>query len=164
MSSVAEEKTDLKDVEDRREEKVLAVISRRDKDPTLASAPSSSAERTAIVAQQPRQQRSPTFLEQRLPSPSNKDTKIRRGSRDLRDPLADAPRKSPTGEEGTLSFSGSGKRASISGGVVAPTSAPISGINPLGAMGLGRANLGEAAQGWVDTVGSKLAELQRGQT
>ena len=31
-------------------------------------------------------------------------------------------------------------------------------------MGLGRANLGEAAQGLMDSVGSKLAELQRGPT
>jgi len=37
-------------------------------------------------------------------------------------------------------------------------------INPLSGMGLGRANLGGAAQGWVDSVGSKLAELQRGET
>jgi hypothetical protein len=38
------------------------------------------------------------------------------------------------------------------------------GINPLGGVRLGRANLGETAQGWVDSVGSKLAELQTGQT
>jgi hypothetical protein len=37
-------------------------------------------------------------------------------------------------------------------------------MNPFGAMGLGRANLGEAAQNWVDSVGSKLVGLQRGPT
>lgn len=69
---------------------------------------------------------------------------LRRRSRDSQAPLADAL-KALTGE-------GSGKRASAA----SPTS--------LSAMGLGRANLGEAAQGWVDTVGSKFAELQRGET
>jgi hypothetical protein len=47
-------------------------------------------------------------------------------------------------------------------GAIPPTSIP--GINSLSAMGLGRANLGEAAQGLMDSVGSKLAELQKGQT
>lgn len=37
-------------------------------------------------------------------------------------------------------------------------------MNSLGAMGLGRANIGEAAQGLMDSVGSRLAELQKGQT
>jgi hypothetical protein len=87
----------------------------------------------------------------KLQSPSSKVR--RRRSRDSQAPLADAL-KALTGED---SHSGSGKRASA----VSPTSAPI---NPLSAMGLGRANLGDAAQGWVDSVGSKFAELQRGET
>lgn len=92
-----------------------------------------------------------------LQSPSSKV--LRRHSRDSQAPLADAL-KALTGEE-PPSGSGSGKRASASPS--SPTSASIPGINPLSAMGLGRANLGEAAQGWVDSVGSKLAELQRGE-
>lgn len=86
----------------------------------------------------------------KLQSPSSKVR--RRRSRDSQAPLADAL-KALTGED---SQSGSGKRASAA----SPTSASI----PLSAMGLGRANLGEAAQGWVDSVGSKFAELQRGET
>ena len=84
----------------------------------------------------------------------------RRRSRDSQAPLADAL-KALTGDD---SHSGSGKRADASVSASSPTSASIPGINSLGAMGLGRANLGEAAQGWVDSVGSKLAELQRGET
>ena len=41
-----------------------------------------------------------------------------------------------------------------------PTSVSIPGINPLSAIGLGHANLGEAAQGCVDLVGSRFAELE----
>jgi len=90
----------------------------------------------------------------KLQSPPSKV--LRRRSRDSQAPLADAL-KALTGED---SHSVSGKRASAA----SPTSVSNPGINPLGAMGLGRANLGEAAQGWVDSVGSKLAELQRGET
>jgi hypothetical protein len=89
--------------------------------------------------------------EMKLQSPSSKVR--RRRSRDSQAPLADAL-KALTGED---SHSGSGNQASAA----SPTSAPI---NPLSAMGLGRANLGEAAQGWVDSVGSKFAELHRGET
>jgi len=85
----------------------------------------------------------------KLESPSSKV--LRRRSRDSQAPLADAL-KALTGED---SHSGSGKRASAA----SPTSVSI----PL-AMGLGHANLGEAAQGWVDSVGSRFAELQRGET
>jgi hypothetical protein len=86
----------------------------------------------------------------KLPAPSSKV--LRRRSRDSQAPLADAL-KALTGEDSDL---GSGKRASAA----SPTSVSI----PLGAMGLGRANLGEAAQGWVDSVGSRFAELQKGET
>jgi hypothetical protein len=85
---------------------------------------------------------------------------LRRRSRDSQAPLADAL-KALTGEE---PHSVSGKRVNASASAASPTSVTIPGINPLSAMGLGRANLGEAAQGWVDSVGSKLAELQKGET
>jgi hypothetical protein len=101
---------------------------------TLASA---LIPKSALVAQQ---------------SPSSK--MLRRRSRDSQVQLADALKQLT--DEGSLS--GSGKRANVS--AVSPS---IPEINPLNAMGLGRANIGEAAQGWVDSVGSKLAELQRGQ-
>jgi hypothetical protein len=82
---------------------------------------------------------------------------LRRRSRDSQAPLADAL-KALTGED---SHSDSGKRANAGASAASPTSVSIP---PLSAMGLGRANLGEAAQGWVDSVGSKLAELHRGET
>ncbi|KAI9444258.1 hypothetical protein H4582DRAFT_1920442 [Lactarius indigo] len=88
------------------------------------------------------------------PSPSIKT--LRRRSRDARVPLSDAL----SSLTGVSTSPASTKRASV--GAVPPTSIP--GINSLGAMGLGRTNLGEAAQGLMDSVGSRLAELQRGQT
>ena len=91
-----------------------------------------------------------------LQSPSS--TVRRRRSRDSQAPLTDAL-KALTGED---SHSDSGKR--VGANATSPTSVPIPGINPLSAMGLGRANLGETAQGWVDSVGSRLAELQKGET
>jgi hypothetical protein len=102
------------------------------------------------------EKRSPTSSD-KLPSPSGKI--VRQRSFSSRLPLADAL-KPLTGDG---SRSSSGKRASIS--AASPTlSASIPAISPLSAMGLGRANLGETAQGWVDSVGTKLAELQKGQT
>jgi hypothetical protein len=85
---------------------------------------------------------------------------LRRRSRDSQAPLADAL-KALTGED---SQSGSGKQANASANAASPTPVSIPGINPLSTIGLGRANLGEAAQGWVDSVGTKLAELHRGET
>ena len=82
---------------------------------------------------------------------------LRRRSRDSQAPLADAL-KALTGEDSHLDS------ANASASAASPTSVSIPGINPLSAMGLGRANLGEAAQGWVDSVGSKLAELHRRET
>ena len=93
-----------------------------------------------------------------LQSPSRKV--LRRRSRGSQAPLTDAL-KALTGGD---SHSVSGKRASPNPSAASPTSVSTPGINPLSAMGLGRANLGEAAQGWVDSVGSRLAELQRGET
>ncbi|KAH9057946.1 hypothetical protein EDB83DRAFT_2389158 [Lactarius deliciosus] len=81
---------------------------------------------------------------------------LRRRSRDARVPLSDAL----SSLTGTSTSPTSTKRASV--GAVPPASIP--GINSLSAMGLGRTNLGEAAQGLMDSVGSRLAELQRGQT
>ena len=86
----------------------------------------------------------------KLQSPSSKVR--RRRSRDTQAPLADAL-KALTGED---SHSASEKRVSAA--------SPTSVSTPLNTMGLGRANIGEAAQGWVDSVGSKFAELQRGET
>jgi hypothetical protein len=86
----------------------------------------------------------------KLQSPSGKV--LRRRSRDSQAPLADAL-KALTGED---SHPGSGKRASAA--------SPTSVSTPLSTMGLGRANLGGAAQGWVDSVGFKFAELQKGET
>ncbi|KAI9511677.1 hypothetical protein F5148DRAFT_267160 [Russula earlei] len=108
------------------------------------------------AASVPRQKRSPTSSTGH-PSPSGKIVR-RRSGHSASGPLADALRPL-TGES---SHARSGKRASI--GAVSPTSLSIPGIIPLSAMGLGRANLGETAQGWVDSVGSKLAELQRRET
>ena len=142
MSSVAEVKTESAKVVGGSPEEVVA----RESGATLASALSP---KSPLVAQQ-QQQHSSTL------SASSKT--LRRRSRDSQVSLVDAL-KPLTGEG---SHSGSRKRASV--GAVSPTSKPIPGIYPLGAMGLGGANLGEAAQGWVDSVGSKLAELQRGQT
>lgn len=149
MSSVSEEKPDLGKAEDPPKGDVVP----RNEDAMQASAPLST--KRALVARRPQQQqqRSPTSPEH-PPSPSSKT--VRRHSRDSRVPLADAL-KSLTGESPNL-----GKRTNV--GRVSSTSVSISGMNPLGAMSLGRANLGEAAQGWVDSVGSKLAELQKGQT
>lgn len=149
MSSVSEEKPDLGRAEDLPKGDVVP----RNEDTMRASAPLST--KRALVAQRPQQQqqRSPTSPEH-PPSPSSKT--VRRHSRDPRVPLADAL-KSLTGESPNL-----GKRTNV--GRASSTSVSISGMNPLGAMSLGRANLGEAAQGWVDSVGSKLAELQKGQT
>jgi hypothetical protein len=141
MSSVAEVKTESAKVVEGSPEEVIA----RESGATLASALSP---KSPLVAQQ--QQHSSTL--------SSSSKTLRRRSRDSQVSLADAL-KPLTGEG---SHSGSRKRASV--GAVSPTSKPIPGIYPLGAMGLGGANLGEAAQGWVDSVGSKLAELQRGQT
>jgi hypothetical protein len=141
MSSVAEVKTNSGKVEGPLEEVVV-----RDSGGTLASALNS---KSALAVQQ---QRSSTLSEKQQ-SPSSKV--LRRRSRDSQVQLADAL-KPLTGESSHL---GSGKRASV--GAISPS---IPGINPLSAMGLGRANIGEAAQGWVDSVGSRLAELQRGQT
>ena len=59
------------------------------------------------------------------------------------------------GEESCSDF---GKRANAK--AASPTLVSIPGINPFSAMGLGRANLGEVAQGWVDSVGSRFAELE----
>jgi len=146
MSSVAEVKTDSGKVGGPLEEVVA-----RESGGTLASPLSP---KSALVVQQ-QQQRTSTLPEKQQP-PSNK--MLRRRSRDSQAQFADALK--PVTGEGSLS--GSGKRASV--GAVSPTSVSIPGINPLSAMGLGRSNLGEAAQGWVDSVGSKLAELQRGQT
>lgn len=142
MSSVAEVKTDSGKVEGPPEEEVVA----RESGGTAASALGS---KSALVAQQ---QPSSTLSEKQ---PSTSSKMLRRRSRDSQVQLADAL-KPLTGES---SHSGSGKRASV--GAVSPS---IPGINPLSAMGLGRANIGEAAQGWVDSVGSKLAELHRGQS
>jgi hypothetical protein len=143
MSSVAEVKTDSGKVEGPLEEDVV-----RESGGTLASELSL---KSTLVAQH----RSSTLSEKQQ-SPSSKT--LRRRSRDSQATLVDAL-KPLTGEG---SHSGSGKWASA--GAVSPTSASIPGMSPFGAMGLGRANLGEAAQGWVDSVGSRLAELQRGQT
>jgi len=88
------------------------------------------------------------------PAPSIKT--LRRRSRESRAPLSDAL-SSLTGVSTSSTLA---KHASM--GAIPPTSIP--GINSLSAMGLGRANLGEAAQGLMDSVGSKLAELQKGQT
>ncbi|KAI0251903.1 hypothetical protein BJV78DRAFT_1154094 [Lactifluus subvellereus] len=98
-----------------------------------------------------------TLTSSRTQASSHRKT-LRRRSRDARVPPADAPK--PLTGSSTSTSPSSAKRASI--GFVTPTSVP--GINSLSAMGLGRANLGEAAQGWMDSVGSKLAELHRGQT
>ena len=92
----------------------------------------------------------------KLQSPSSKVR--RRRSRGSQAPLADAL-NALTGEDSHSDFA---KRASAK--AASPTSVSIPGINPLSAMGLGRANLGEAAQGWVDSVGSRFAELQTGET
>ncbi|KAF8271842.1 hypothetical protein EI94DRAFT_1697857 [Lactarius quietus] len=100
------------------------------------------------------QQSSSSTPSEQPPSPSVKT--LRRRSRESRAPLSVAL-SSLTGEETSAM---STKRTSIGG--VPPTSIP--GINSLSAMGLGRANIGEAAQGLMDSVGSKLAELQKGQT
>ncbi|KAH9990991.1 hypothetical protein BJV74DRAFT_884971 [Russula compacta] len=145
MSSVAEEKgqTDPAD-------KVVGdtveggeVVS-RDSVAKLSPKPAFGAQKKK---KQQDQERSPTSSEQ---PPLSKVA--RRRSHDSRAPLADAL-KSLTGEN---------PRASMS--VMSPMSVSIPGLKPISAMGLGRANLGEAAQGWVDSVGSKLVELQRGQT
>ena len=68
-----------------------------------------------------------------------------RGSQAL---LADAL-DALTGEESHSDF---GKQ--VNAKAASPMSVLIPGINPLSAMGLGHVNLGEAAQGWVDSVGS----------
>ena len=144
ISSAAEVKVDSG-----KEEGQLEEVITRDSGGTVASAVGTKLA-PAMKQQQP-QRLSP--LSEKLQSPSSKVR--RRRSRDSQAPLADAL-KALTGED---SHSGSGTRVSES--AVSPT--PIS-VNPLSAMGLGRANFGEAAQGWVDSVGSKLAELQRGET
>ena len=143
MSSVAEVKTDSGRVEGPLEEVVV-----RESGGTLAS---DRSPKSSLVAQQ----RLSTLSEKQA-SPSSKT--LRRRSRDSQVMLADAL-KPLTGEDSHL---GSGKRASV--GAASPTSVSIPGMNPFGAMGLGRANLGEAAQNWVDSVGSKLVGLQRGPT
>jgi hypothetical protein len=143
MSSVAEVKTDSGKVGGPLEEVVV-----RESDGTLAS---ELSPKSPLIAQQ----RSSTLSEKQ---PSHSSKTLRRRSRDSQVMLADAL-KPLTGEGLHL---GSGKWASA--GTGSPTSVSIPGMNPFGAMGLGRANLGEAAQGWVDSVGSKLAGLQRGQT
>ena len=157
MSSVAEEKTDLEKAEGPPGEDVEGAAQAS----ALGGGSSRSSTKRPLVAQRPQLQLQTQQEEEhhRPPSsselpPSASSKTVQRRSRDLRAPLADALKP--------LTGRGSGKRASIS--VISPTSMSISGINPLGAMGLGRANLGEAAQGWVDSVGSKLAELQRGET
>jgi len=154
MSSVAEEKADLEKAEGPPGEDVEGAAQ-------ASALGSSSTTKRPLVAQRPQLQLQTQQEEEhhRPPSsselpPSASSKTVQRRSRDLRAPLADALKP--------LTGRGSGKRASIT--VISPTSMSISGINPLGAMGLGRANLGEAAQGWVDSVGSKLAELQRGET
>jgi len=134
MSSVAEEKPVLDKAEEPGEE------------PVTSPAP---------VAQE---KGSPVSSDQ---SPSRSNKILRRRSYNSRVPLVDAL-KPLTGDS---SRSSSGNRASVSVSAASPTfSVSIAAVSPLGAMGLGRANLGETAQGWVDTVGSKLVELQRGQT
>jgi hypothetical protein len=159
MSSVAEEKTALEKAEGPPGEDVEGAVQAS----ALGSSSGSGSTKRPLVAQRPQLQlqtqqqeehhhHRPPLSSELPPSASSKT--VRRRSRDLRAPLADALKP--------LTGRGSGKRVSIS--VISPTSMSISGINPLGAMGLGRANLGEAAQGWVDSVGSKLAELQRGET
>jgi hypothetical protein len=158
MSSVAEEKGDVEKSQDPPEEGVVS----RDEGATPASALSM---KRALVAQRPQQQQQQKQRQQHSPTSSDKppssllNRTVRRHSRDMRIPLADALK--PLTGEGSSSL-GSRKRASI--GVVSPTSVSISGMNPLGALGLGRANLGEAAQVWVDSVGTKLTDLQKGQT
>ena len=137
MSSVAEVKTDSAKV-------VEGPPAAREPEGTLASPLSP---KSPLVT---------STLSEKQQSSSSKT--LRRRSRDSHVSLADAL-KPLTGER---SGSSSKKRASV--GAVSPTSVSIPGINSLGAMGLGNSNLGEAAQGWVDSVGSKLAELQRGQT
>ncbi|KAH9968204.1 hypothetical protein BC827DRAFT_1263914 [Russula dissimulans] len=135
MSSVAEEKPNLDKAEEPEEE----------------LAPSSGS-----VAQE---KRGPMSSDQSPSSPLSSSKTLQRRSYNSRVALADALRPL-TGDNPRSS---SGKRASVS--AASPTSSvSIPPISPLGAMGLGRANLGETAQGWVDSVGSKLAELQRGQT
>jgi hypothetical protein len=99
------------------------------------------------------QQCSSSALSEQSPSPSVKT--LQRLSCE-RVPLSDAF----SSLTGVSTSSTSTKRASL--GAVPPTSIP--GINSLGAMGLGRTNIGDAAQGLMDSVGSKLAELHRGQT
>ena len=140
MSSVAEVKTDSAKAVEGLPEEVVA----REPGGTLASPLSP---KSPLVA---------STLSENQQSSSSKT--LRRRSRDSHVSLADAL-KPLTGER---PHSSSKKRASV--GAVSPASMSIPGINSLGAMGLGSANLGEAAQGWVDSVGTKLAELQRGQT
>ncbi|KAH9000810.1 hypothetical protein EDB86DRAFT_2902960 [Lactarius hatsudake] len=113
------------------------------------SSSSSVAEEKADIPEEPIVQDTGTTS-----SPSVKT--LRRRSRDARVPLSDAL----SSLTGTSTNPTSTKRASV--GAVPPASIP--GINSLSAMGLGRTNLGEAAQGLMDSVGSRLAELQRGQT
>ncbi|KAI0292884.1 hypothetical protein BC826DRAFT_1105288 [Russula brevipes] len=151
VSSVAEEKADPVKAEYPPGDVVGSPDSSATPAPLLSPKPAS-------VTQQQEQQRSPTTSSVQPPPPSGK--LLRRRSRESRAPLTDALRPL-TGER--LRSRSSWQRASIS--VSSPSSMSISaGINPLGGVRLGRANLGETAQGWVDSVGSKLAELQTGQT
>jgi len=138
MSSVAEEKAGVG--LDKAEEPVEE----------LAPSPGSVAQ----------EKRGPMSSDPSPSSPSSSSKVLQRRSYNSRVALADALRPL-TGENPRSS---SGKRASVSAASSPTSSVSIPPISPLGAMGLGRANLGETAQGWVDSVGSKLAELQRGQT
>jgi len=136
MSSVTEEKPDLHKVEEPGEEEPVT---------------------NPVSAAQAQEKRSPVSSDQ-SPSPLGKS--VRRRSYSSRLPLADAL-KPLTGDS---SRSSSRKRASVSAASPTLSVSIPAAISPLSAMGLGRANLGETAQGWVDSVGSKLAELQKGQT
>ncbi|KAI0305124.1 hypothetical protein B0F90DRAFT_1701504 [Multifurca ochricompacta] len=136
MSSMAEERADKGE---RSEE---LIVQDAGATPTFST-------NSAFVAQQ-----SSSMLSEQAASPLTKT--LRRRSRDSKVPLADALKPLTGASTNKRSI----KRASM--GAVPPTSIP--GINSLTVMGLGRANLGEAAQGWMDSVGSKLAGLQKGQT
>jgi hypothetical protein len=155
MSSAAEEKADPVKAEYPPGDVVVSPDSSATPAPLLSPKPAPIAQQQ----EQEEQQRSPTTSSVPPPLPPSGKL-LRRRSRDSRAPLMDALRPL-TGER--LRSRSSWQRASIS--VSSPASMSISaGINPLGGMRLGRANLGETAQGWVDSVGSKLVELQRGQT
>ncbi|KAI0264735.1 hypothetical protein BC834DRAFT_253164 [Gloeopeniophorella convolvens] len=101
----------------------------------------------------------PAFVAQRQQCASGSPSRaLRRRSREVPPPSSPVP--ALVDALGPLADARGAKRASVGG--VPPASIP--GIGSLSTMGLGRAGLGGAAQGWVDSVGSKWAELQKGQT